>query len=74
MILFHYNKHILQQILYQRRFETAPRRGAIVQTVAGNLVEVSSAERIEIFNGVNRRPNLLENLLHDLHIYENSRE
>ena len=38
--------------LYQRRFETAPRRGAIVQTVTGNLVEVSSAERIEIFNGV----------------------
>jgi hypothetical protein len=39
--------------LYQRRFETAPRRGAIVQTVTGNLVEVSSAEKIEIFNGVN---------------------
>ena len=39
--------------LYQRRFETAPIRGAIVQTVTGNLVEVSSAERIEIFNGVN---------------------
>jgi hypothetical protein len=39
--------------LYQRRFETAPLRGAIVQTVTGNLVEVSSAERIEIFNGVN---------------------
>jgi membrane-anchored glycerophosphoryl diester phosphodiesterase (GDPDase) len=42
------NKH-----LYQQRFETAPRRGATVQTVTGNLVEVSSAERIEIFNGVN---------------------
>jgi len=42
-------------ILYQRRFETALRRGAIVQTVTGNLVEVSSAERIEIFNGVNLR-------------------
>ena len=40
-------------ILYQRRFETAPLRGAIVQTVTGNLVEVLSAERIEIFNGVN---------------------
>ena len=40
-------------VLYQRRFETAPLRGAIVQTVTGNLVEVSSAERIEIFNGVN---------------------
>ena len=39
--------------LYQRRFETAPLLGAIVQTVTGNLVEVSSAERIEIFNGVN---------------------
>jgi D-beta-D-heptose 7-phosphate kinase/D-beta-D-heptose 1-phosphate adenosyltransferase len=39
--------------LYQRRFETAPPRGAIAQTVTGNLVEVSSAERIEIFNGVN---------------------
>ena len=35
--------------LYQRRFETAPLRGAIVQTVADNLVEVSSAGRIEIF-------------------------
>jgi len=42
------------KFLYQRRFETAPRRGAIVQTVTGNLVEVSSAERIEIFNGVNK--------------------
>jgi hypothetical protein len=41
--------------LYQRRFETAPIRGAIVQTVTGNLVEVSSAERIEIFNGVNEK-------------------
>jgi glucosamine--fructose-6-phosphate aminotransferase (isomerizing) len=40
--------------LYQRSFETAPRRGAIVQTVTGNLVEVSSAERTEIFNGVNK--------------------
>ena len=39
-------------VLYQRRFETVPRRGAIVQTVTGNLVEVSSGERIEIFNGV----------------------
>jgi len=38
--------------LYQRTFETAPPQGAIVQTVAGNLVEVSSAQRIEIFNGV----------------------
>jgi hypothetical protein len=27
--------------------------GAMVQTVTGNLVEVSSAVRIEIFNGVN---------------------
>ena len=44
--------------LYQRRFETAPLRGAIVQTVTGNLVEVSSAERIEIFNGVNSSVNL----------------
>ena len=30
-----------------------PVGGAMVQTVTGNLVEVSSAERIEIFNGVN---------------------
>ena len=44
---------IERPILYQRRIETAPLRGAIVQTVTGNLVEVSSAERIEIFNGVN---------------------
>ena len=41
--------------LYQQRFETAPPEGATVQTVTGNLVEVSSAERIEIFNGVNLR-------------------
>ena len=40
-------------ILYQRIFETAPLLSAIVQTVTGNLVEVSSAERIEIFNSVN---------------------
>jgi hypothetical protein len=40
-------------ILYQQRFETAPLRGAMVQTVTGNLVEDSSAMRIEIFNGVN---------------------
>ena len=47
-------KKIEKIYLYQRRFETAPLRGAIVQTVTGNLVEVSSAERIEIFNGVKR--------------------
>jgi hypothetical protein len=46
-------------LLYQQRFETAPRRGAIVQTVTGNLVEVSSAELIEIFNGVNNRKECL---------------
>ena len=45
-----YNKTIFA--LYIRRFETAPLRGALVQTVTGNLVAVSSAERIEIFNGV----------------------
>ena len=39
--------------LYQRRFDTAPRSGAIVQTVTGNLVEFSSCEKTEIFNGVN---------------------
>jgi len=39
--------------LNQRRFETAPLRGAIVQTATGNLVEVSSSVMIEIFNGVN---------------------
>jgi len=38
--------------LYQRKFETAPLQGATVQTVTGNLVEVSSSEKIEIFNGV----------------------
>ena len=49
-----YFKQLIELLnLYQRRFETAPLRGAIVQTVTGNLVEVSSAERIEIFNGVN---------------------
>ena len=42
--------------LYQRTFETALPRGAIAQTVTGNLVEVSSAERIEIFNGVKTVP------------------
>jgi len=40
--------------LNQQRFETAPLQGATVQTVTGNLLEVSSAERIEIFNGVNK--------------------
>jgi hypothetical protein len=30
----------------------------MVQTVTGNLVEVSSAVRIEIFNGVNNNKNL----------------
>jgi len=44
--------HDILVFLYQRRFETAPLRGDIVQSVTGNLVEVSSAERIEIFNGV----------------------
>ena len=39
-----------KNILYQRRFETAPLVGAIVQT--GNLVDVLSAERIESFKGV----------------------
>jgi len=29
--------------------------GAMVQTVTGNLVEVSSAVLIEIFNGVNEK-------------------
>ena len=48
--------------LYQRRFETAPLRGAIVQTVTGNLVEVSSAEQIEIFNGVNKTININSNI------------
>ena len=38
--------------LYQRRFEIAPLEGATHQTVTGNLVEISSAERIEMFNGV----------------------
>jgi hypothetical protein len=45
--------HIID--LYQQRFEPAPLRGAMVQTVTGNLVEDSSAMRIEIFNGVNDR-------------------
>jgi len=31
-----------------------PLRGAMVQSVTGNLIEVSSAVRIEIFNGVKR--------------------
>jgi len=47
-----YINESLNEYLNQRRFETAPLRGATVQTVTGNLVEVSSAERIEIFNGV----------------------
>jgi len=40
--------------LYQRRFETKPIRGAIVQTVIGNVLDVSSSERIEMFNGVKK--------------------
>jgi serine/threonine protein kinase len=56
--VMHTNEYANNKDLYQRRFETAPRRGAIVQTVAGNLVEVSSAERIEIFNGVKDPANL----------------
>jgi hypothetical protein len=47
-----YINESLNEYLNQRRFETAPLRGATVQTVTGNLVEISSAERIEIFNGV----------------------
>ena len=46
------DRFIQVKILYQRRFETTPRRGVMVQTETGNLVEVSSTERIEIFNGV----------------------
>jgi len=38
--------------LYQQRFETAPLLGDTFQNVTGNLVEVSSTERIENFNGV----------------------
>jgi hypothetical protein len=30
-----------------------PLRGAMVQTVTGNLLDISCALRIEIFNGVN---------------------
>jgi len=44
---------IADKDLYLQRFEPTPRRGATVQTVTGNSVDVSSAERIEIFNGVN---------------------
>ena len=52
----------ISSLLYQRRFETAPLRGAIVQTVTGNLVKVSSAQRIEIFNGVNpNEPKICKN-------------
>jgi hypothetical protein len=40
-------------ILYQQRFETAPLRGDAVQRVDGNLVEGSSSDKVEIFNGVN---------------------
>jgi rfaE bifunctional protein nucleotidyltransferase chain/domain len=47
-------------ILYQQSFEHAPHRGAIVQTVPGNLVEVSSAQRIENFNVVNNVYNKIE--------------
>ena len=47
-----YINESLNEYLNQRRFETTPLRGATVQTVTGNLVEISSAERIEIFNGV----------------------
>jgi len=39
--------------LYRRRFESAPLLGAIFKSVTGNLVDNSSAVRIELFNGVN---------------------
>lgn len=39
-------------ILYQRRFEAAPYGGPLFNSVTGNLVEDSSAEQIEFFNGV----------------------
>jgi hypothetical protein len=42
-------------VLYQRRFEIAPLQGATHQNVTGNLVEISSAERIEIFKGINEK-------------------
>jgi hypothetical protein len=39
----------------------------MVQTVTGNLVEVSSSERIEIFNGVPQRKFSLH-ILSSLHL------
>jgi hypothetical protein len=40
-------------VLYRRRFESAPQRGSLSKSVNGNLLEESSAQRIEFFNGVN---------------------
>ena len=38
--------------LYRWRFESSPWKGACFKSVTGNLVEVSTAVRFEIFNGV----------------------
>lgn len=45
--------YIEDLILYQRRIESAPQRGAPFNSVTGNTVEDSSAVRTEYFNGVN---------------------
>ena len=49
----HSNHPAVLSNLYQRRFESAPQRGASFKSVTGNLVEELSAERIEFFNGIN---------------------
>jgi len=45
-------KLIKQTIYTIEDLKPHPLRGVMVQTVTGNLVEVSSAVRIEIFNGI----------------------
>jgi hypothetical protein len=39
--------------VYYKRFETAPLRGSMVQTVTGNLLEEQTAVRFEFFKGIN---------------------
>ena len=54
-------KTMEQIYLYPRRLEPAPRRGAIVQTVTGNLVEESNGVPFEFFNGVNDSSDKVDN-------------
>lgn len=52
--LMHHLDYPISTHLYKRRFESGPQRGAILNSVIGNLVEDSSGQRIEFFNCVKR--------------------